>query len=469
MSADLTTPGRRAAGGGRGRFSLPAVLAVVLPLLTLLVLIPVHGRDTPEMTPQEPASASLGRADVGCPTAIAGSQRVLVATTGDAEGRVQLLDPRDSGSKPKEEALAPGATLDVRSRGPVLVSGTGAMAPGLLATRVGRGKLAALSCPIPQPETWFTGLGAQSTHASTLELVNPDTGPAVVDVDVWGASGPVQSSQVRGVAVPGRGVVRLELAKSVPLRDLLGVRVAVTRGRVAASVEDTLHEVGAAAKRREWVPAQTGPAESAVLPGLVSGATSTLALTNPGEDEARVRVQVVGRGTFAPTAAREVRVPGGTTVGESLDWLRAELRRGDDSVALLVESTQPVVSSLRTEVGDDLSVTAPAAPLESQGAVALPGRDRASLVLAGAESAGQVLVTVRDARGRELASERLRVSAGTGTRVALPRRAAFVLVEVRNTTIQAAVELTGPRGAAVVPLVEPPTEGLVPSVRSVLP
>ena len=367
-----------------------------------------------------------------------------MATTGDAEGRVDVTEPGAKDGKARGVALAPGRVGALRNRGPALVTGTAAMAPGLLATRVGADPLAAVACQSPQPETWFTGLGAQGTHASTLELVNPDGGPAVVDLELFAASGPVSAPNVRGVAVPGRGVVRLDLSKEAPLREVVSARVVVTRGRAAVSALDVTDPIGAGPVTREWLPGQTEPSESTVLPGLVRGGGHTLVLANPGDDEARVRVQLVGRGTFTPTAAKEIRVPGGTTVTRALGWLDAELRRGQDTVALELDSTQPIVSSLHTRSEVTSQSPAPPAPLVHRGAVALPA-GRAQLVLAGATTAGQATVSVHGTRGRQLMSKDLRVSAGTGTRIPLPRGAAYVQVDVRNTTLVAAVELAADR------------------------
>lgn len=462
MTPDLPRPGRRSAGTGR-RWSLPAVLAVVLPVLTALVLLPVRAHEDPEPEPVAPQRVALGRADLGCPASLPGATDVLVASLAKSGGMLSLRTTRGA-KKQTRVPVAQGRPGRAEATDPLVVTGTQSLAPGLLAGRVGTDPVSATICPAPGSEQWFTGLGARATHASTLELVNPDPVAAVVDLTLWSTRGEVDAGSTTGLAVPGRGVVRLDLSAAVPDRSLLAARVVVPRGRVAASVVDTTDPVGAGPAVREWLPGQATPEDTVLLPGLPKASGHRLLVANPGEDEARVEVQLVGRSTFTPTTSREVRVAAGTLQEVPLRWLRKELRRSKDTVAVRLSSTQPVVASLHAVTDGDAVVTGAPSEITGTGAAVLPGRGETALVLAGATTAGTAEVTLTDLRGRELSTTRVRLAPGTGTRLDLPARTGLVRVDVEGTPVTAAVELTG-RGAAVLPLVEPAAEGLVPAVR----
>lgn len=462
--SDLTTPGRRSAGSGDGRLGLPAVLAVVLPLLTVVALLAVRAHDAEAPAAAAPTETRLGRADVGCP---AGAGDVLVASTGEDTGAVSV---GEGGGEPRDVDLSVGRPAVVTEAKEVQIAGTGAMAPGLLAVRAASAPVTALACPQPRSESWFTGLGASSTRSSTLTLLNPDPGPAVVDIELLTENGVLEVPGVRGVAVPGRGSVTLDLSKRAPSRLTLAAHVSVVRGRAAVSVSETADPVGGAKAVSEWVPAQAEPAETLLLAGLPRGAEAqSLVLANPGTDEARVEVQLVGRSTLTPTRATVIRVPGGGITTAALPWLRQELRRDPDTVAVQLNSTQPVTATLQSRVAGDAVITTASPTIAALGATALPTGVKASLVLAGAETSGAATITVTNARGRQILSEDVRLQPGSGSRMALPTGAALVRVATRRTPISAVVELSGPRGAAVLPLVEPPTTGRVPAVRPALP
>ena len=80
----------------------------------------------------------------------------------------------------------------------------------------------------PQPDYWFTGVGAASIHSSELELVNPDAGAAIADVEIYGENGILRIDAVRGLTVPGGTATAIDLAETAPDRSELTVHVTVT-------------------------------------------------------------------------------------------------------------------------------------------------------------------------------------------------------------------------------------------------
>jgi hypothetical protein len=465
---DPTTGGRRSAAAPRGRLSLTVVLAVVLPLLAVLLALGVRPEVDPVASEEPPVETELSRTDLACPEAVRGTGAVRVVDVDGEGGEVSLVRAEAEGERaePTPLRIRPGRVAERDVSGAAVVTGTGAMAPGLLAARAGGSGLAATPCPAAGTERWFAGLAARATRGSVIELVNPDRGVAVVDVDLWSPSGPIEVGALRGVSVPGRSVVRLDLSDEVPTRRTLGARVVVNRGRVAASVRDREDPIARGRELVDWLPGQAEPAEDSLVTGLAGGGGSrNLMLVNPGEDEARVQLRLVSEeSTFSPTGVEEVRVPAGSFRRIALGWLGREVDRG--ALGLRVTSTQPVAASVRSVVRGDLVTAAPSPAIASTGGAVLPGSgvDDARLVLAGADAEGEVRVVARAPGGRELLSRRVDVGPDRATEIDLPRAAGLVTVSPEGTGIRGTVLLEGP-GTAVLPVVEPQRVGLVPSVR----
>ena len=190
----------------------------------------------------------------------------------------------------------------------VVVDGRGPLAPGLVAARIDETGAAATSCAAPQPDYWFTGVGSASIHSSELELVNPDAGGAIADIEIYGDSGLLPVDAVRGVTVPGGTATTIDLAETAPDRSELTVHVTVTRGRLGASMVNRIADDGSYA---DWLPPQAEPASSTVLLGLAAGrGERQLVVANPSDDQARVQVKVIGSdSTFAALGLDELSIP----------------------------------------------------------------------------------------------------------------------------------------------------------------
>lgn len=457
-------PGRRSAPGGRGGLTSTGVLALVLPAATVGTLLlvqphePVDARRPPEPT-------TLRSAAVACPSAPDGPGVAYVGTgQPDARGTVTVT----TGGKQSPVPVRAGKLSPVRGSGPVVVEGEGDLAPGLLAGRFGDRRLAAVDCPLPAPESWFTGVGAGTTHNSVLELTNPDAGPAVADVTVLASTGEIAESGLRGVTVPGEESVRLDLSEAVPRRTDLALRVVVSRGRLAASVLDEIPQLGSRRLTQDWLASQAEPAERNILLGLPPGAgTHSLAVANPGEDEVRASVKILTEdAAFAPQGLDELRVPPGSV--RTLDLSRAvRTAIRDGAIGIEVTSTGPVTAGSRAVVEDDLSLSAPVQRSGSPMSLAVPP-GQASVLLADAAGVGTATITSWNQAGRQLQEKRLELKPGTGGEVRLPAGAALVKVTPRRTSVHAALMVTGD-GATVVPFHEQVTDALIPDVRPGLP
>ena len=453
-------PGRRTATGGRGGVSSTAVLAVLLPALTVGTLLLVRPH-TPVDESRPPEPTTLKSASVACPSAPEGGGTAYVANgVQDVRGEVSVTADGKSSSVP----VRSGRVSRLPGSGPVVAEGEGDVASGLIGARFGERRLAAVDCPQPAPETWFTGVGAGTRHNSILELTNPDAGQAVADVTVLARSGEITADELRGVTVPGNDSVRLDLSKAVPRRTELSLHVVVSRGRLAPTLLDEIPKLGAQPLAQDWLPPQAEPAEKSVLLGLpAGGGTHSLAVGNPGEDEVRATVKIVtADAAFAPEGLDDVRVPPGTVQTLNLSK-QVQNAIKDGALGVEVTSTGPVTTGIRSYVDGDLSLAAPVVRGAKPMSLVVPS-GQSSVLLADAAGVGVVTVKSWKKAGKALKAKRVEVKPGTGGKVELPAGATLVQVDPGRTSVDAALLTTGD-GATVMPFRELVTDALIPDVR----
>ncbi len=461
MSDHQTGAGRRvdragATGAGkrgivqRRKVDGLVVLGIVLPTVVAAALVLTNGEDPTPRADSPPSPARLSDASLVCAAAPSGTAGGVVLT------RVPGMRGGDVAVRVAEGAatdLADGNKVDVESGelatvgtdGDVLVTGADAAAPGLVGGRTGPAPAAA-ECRAPTFDEWYVGIGAAAKNSSTIELVNPDEGPAVVEIAVHGRPGAIDEQELHGIRVPGHQIVRLDLSEVIPRRGTLAAHVTVVRGRVTTTVRHTYDPLGRGTPRIDFLPAQAAPATENLLLGIPADATGEVHLFNPGEDEVRATVRVVSdSAVFTPAGLDDVVVPAGTVRQVLLSEVLTKAA-ADGALGLQVESAQPLVASVRV-LGDDLGLVAPSASIADDRPVTsvVPEGPKA-LVLAGAERAGVVRVTATDARGKVLLDEqRVEVGADRGHRLKLPDEAVLVTVRARNTSIAGTIMLTGDR------------------------
>jgi hypothetical protein len=463
----MSDPATRATGrrsAVRRAVSPTALLAVLLPLLTVGALSLVRP-DEPEQVARPAEQVAPSRTDLVCPPGEGDDPLALAAAAG-AGGEATTRLPEEAEPTPVE--LRQDAVTELDEQEPVMVRGTGELAAQLIGARSREEGLAATDCVLPRPDYWFTGVGAGATHSSTLELANPDQGPAVADVTVWTSTGEVDAPTLRGVTVPGGTSESLDLSEVVPRRGELAVHVEISRGRLGATVVDEIPEIGPDERVAGWLPASPEPSTDQLLLGLVGGdGEDTLVLSNPGADEARVGLRVVTEdASFVPEGLEDVRVRGGSVETVTLSsTVREQVRAG--AIGLQVVSTHPVTSTLRSVVDGDLVHAQPVAASDAATTALVPAGD-AHVVLGRAGGSGVAGVAAYDADGKRLDQQKVELSDGSGGVVDLPRGTALVRVSPQRTDVAAAVVVKGD-GATVVPLQALVRYGLVPDVRPGLP
>lgn len=460
-----STPGRRSAAGRRGLHPT-AIIAAALVLLTLGALLLVRPDDAADRS-QAAAEVPLRSAALTCPSALPGAETAYLSTgvdPGDSEVSVFVDQERDRLDVAHHEITAVGDTA-----GPVVLTAQGDVAPGLLGARFGDGQMAAGECGVPQPQTWFTGVGAGATHASVLELVNPDGGSAVADITLYDARGPIDVPDLRGVTVPGRTGQQLDLAEIVPQRGELTAHVVVARGRLGVSVLDRIPAIGAQPLTEDFLGGQAEPMTEALLLGLPTGdGRHDLVVTNPGENEARVEVRVVtADSSFLPEGLEELRVPPGATKSVSLSTVLSQAI-SDGALGLSVTSSEPVTATSRSVVGGDISHAVPVVPSDKAMTVLVP-QGQAAVVLGDASAVGVATVDAWDADGKQLEQQKVELQPGQGGVVELPDGAAIVQVTPSRTSLHAVARVTGPGGTTVLPFRSRVSSALDPAVRPGIP
>lgn len=453
-----SAPGRRTAQGRRFAVNLTTVLAVVIPLLTAGVVLIVRS-DQPTATTHDPVKTALTSSVLICPTA-QGDDTTVQATTAqkDASGDVSV----GAGDTKDKVRLQAGRVSTYDGSGAVILRGSGDLAPGLVAARLATRPVAAGQCAAPVPDQWFTGIGAGAGHRSVLELTNPDRGPAIVDVTMYGRAGVIDVPRLRGLSVAGQDTVRVDLATSVPRRDELAIHVRTTRGRVGVSVLDRFDELGAGASAEDQLLPQAAPATGNVLMGIARGSgRQTLVLANGGADEVRAKVRIVTEDSvFAPQGVEEIRLAPESVKRVSLTEV---LQKTEGALGVVVESTQPVTATLRSFVGGDLSHSVAGAPVSATTAVLVPEGGK-RLVLSGAERVGVVTVVAHGPNGEKLGSTRTELNPGRGAEVKVPDAAVLLTITPESTPVIGSVLVQGD-GTTIIPLVELVRSGLIPNVR----
>jgi len=318
--------------------------------------------------------------------------------------------------------------------------------------------LAWLPCPEPRARWWFVGAGAATvTHDTVLSINNPRSGQAVVDVDVYGAKGPVEGPGLHGMTIPAGSTKVIDLATSAPAVGDLAVSVVATRGLVATTAADRFAPGVVGKAVQEWLPGQSLPSTSVTMAGLPSKVDkAALVVVNPRRVDAIVSVEVVGAtGTFAPKDVPPLTVAPGSVASVSIGSVF-----NGDPIALRVTSTQPVTAAVRTVTGGDVAFSTGVRPIRGTTAFAVP-RGAGDLVLSSAGRASSVELTAYDASGKQLLDRSVAVAKASSVGTRLPPGTRYVrLVAAAGADAVAGFSVSDSAGVA--------TAGVVPAISSVL-
>jgi Family of unknown function (DUF5719) len=408
----LTGTGSAAAG--------PRVLSVTQPGVPRLAQVTVD-RATARKTAQAKAAQSKTARARTTPAKTASGTKKGATGTKKPTGTQQTTAPAQQSS-----ALAATAVS-----GGVVIQASGALAQGLEAEQTSAGSLPTAACTSPGTNFWFTGPGQRTAARIQLYLMNAGSQVADVSVDISTDAGPLQETTDTGISVPPHGMIVQSLASTLRNSRAISLHVRTSVGQVAAAVQEST-----AGGQGTWLPAAQTPARHLVIPGLpgVAG-TRELYIAVPGVKDATVQVTAVtSRGSYQPTGATGIDLPGGSAAEitvPSLGGIPAALR--------LTANTSITAAVLIPGGGGALgAVTAAAPALEEQGVVAdnLTGPGRSStLVLSAPRGAARVTVAeVASAGSASRQTQDVTVAAGKSVVVSLrairgaPRGTPFAVV-----------------------------------------
>lgn len=359
----------------------------VLALVGMAAVVAVGGAvPAPPGASQQPVSvqqlvtggAQVCPSSLESPEALAEVSAVALADNGlddaDDVGGASLdlfaLDDSDALGVALASTTQRGETITTPAETSLLVSASGALAPGLLSestvTAAGQrtSGLASQPCLQPARDWWFAaGSGAVGRRA-TLLLANPSSSSAVVNVQVWAESGPLSTAGTSDLGIPAFGTRTIALDAVAVGSQSVAVHVAAAVGKVSAAV--ALREIdGADPVGLSFATPSQPPALRSYVPGLPAFGERRLRLLNPGDEDAIVRLRALaGQGPFTPLGLEAIDVPAGRVV--DIDLAAA----GEEAFALEVDSTAPVVAAAelrqtpRTGLGD-LAVMGAAPTIDS--------------------------------------------------------------------------------------------------------
>ena len=217
--------------------------------------------------------------------------------------------------------------------------------------------LASETCPQPGTDFWFLGTGADPSRDARLYLVNPESSPAQLDIDLYSEAGPINTPAIaatQGLVVDA-ATVRTPINLSVLTaeagkqpRSLVAVHVSVRVGRVAAGLLDAQQEDGAGAGI-DWLTPIDNPATKAVIPGVPGGkGDRILYLFAPEEGGALVHLALAGKnGIFTPASEKEGPIDSVAVDGDKVTKVDLTEAAQREPFSVLLQSDQPVLASVR--------------------------------------------------------------------------------------------------------------------------
>jgi len=219
--------------------------------------------------------------------------------------------------------------------------------------------LATLECQTPEPEVWLVGGETTTGRQMALSLINPYEVSALIDVDVWGATGPIIAPLGRGILLAPKSQRVISVAGLAPNEPSPVLRVTSAGVGVVASLHYSIVR-GLEADGLSVIGSQNPPSTKRVIIGAYSPPEEVLGPIR-GKDgyrdvAAMVRLlspenDTVAQVTVVVAGFPDARINVQLVAGQSQDLLLDEFGSGD--LAFVLQADSPVVASLRTSVGTD--------------------------------------------------------------------------------------------------------------------
>ena len=416
-----------------------------------------------------PQTAGLAGVDevLGTTTVLAAAPPTGLVGTGGPGAIAGLTLP---GKRPLFTGTDPGAVSQAPLDGPIaaLVSGRGALAPGLVASQLwsaGTGDtraLVATPCLTPKAEHWLVGGGAQAARRERLILTNAGANPVTATVTVLGTTGTLPSIGTNTVTVPPMSRLALLLDALAPQDASPVVHVVATGGRLAAVLDDAWID-GATGRGSDDAVSLTEPAARVVLPIGLARATR-LRVAVPGPADAQVTTTLLTpSGRKSPPSNGVATVAHGTSADIDLTAVTEPV------FAVELSSTVPIIAGALVQ--QNAAVPAGGSIADAQSDLAWipampPAGTLAGAVLAPAEVPSDQVATLFLASPDGASVSVTTTSAGQAVRVSVDIPAGGVTTVDVSTTSQVWVSGGGQSVFAAVSLgrksADPPLLAVLP-------
>ncbi|WP_458078609.1 DUF5719 family protein [Streptomyces sp. EMB26] len=338
----------------------------------------------------------------------------------------------DKADRPVLQLKEPGKPVTAEADGadaPALVgtadgrfaSGWTAQQTTEVAAGTGRG-LQGVACSAADTQFWFPGASTDDSRTDYIHLTNPDDSAAVVDIELYGKDGELETTVGEGITVKPRSAEPVLLSTLTAEKQTdVTVHVVVRSGRVGAAVQALDDETGG-----DWLPASADPSGRLVLPGIPKDAKAVrLVAFTPGDADVDLKVRLAApSGLITPAGNETLHLKGGMTAAFDL----GDLTRGEAGSLVLTapDGSVPVVAAvrvLRGEEGKQESAFIPAArPIETR-ATALDNTAK-----------GTTLSVTAPEGGAEI-----KVTASAGTKGGTPQTKAYSIKSGTTQDIEAPV------------------------------
>ncbi|MET9379913.1 DUF5719 family protein [Streptomyces sp. NPDC002928] len=364
-------------------------------------------------------------------TGSSGSAELQAATQESADGTSSAKSDKKKAAKPVLTPKEPGtpATGDTSGGDAPALVGTaeGKSAPGWtvqetteVVAGMGRG-LQGVNCTAPDTEFWFPGVSTTADRTDYVHMTNPDDSAAVVDIELYGKDGALESTVGEGITVQPHSSEPILLSTLTgEKQDGLTVHVNVRSGRVGAAVQALDDKLGG-----DWLAASTDPAGSLVLPGIPKDATdvSLIAFT-PGDADADLKVRLASpSGLITPAGHETLHVKSGMSTAVDL----GDVTRGEAGSLVLTPTDQsvPVVAALRVirgkGTGQETAFIPATSPVGTRATVADNSAKGTTLSLTAPNGTAKVKVTASaGSEGGTTATQTFTIKSGTTQDVEAP-------------------------------------------------
>lgn len=211
-----------------------------------------------------------------------------------------------------------------------------------VAAGTGRG-IQGVTCTPADTEFWFPGASTGEDRTDYVHLTNPDDSAAVVDIEIYGKDGALETTVGEGITVKPHASEPVLLSTLTEDKQTdVTVHVVVRSGRVGAAVQALDDKLGG-----DWLPASADPSGRLVLPGIPEDATAVrLIAFTPRDADADLTVRLASpSGLITPAGHETLHVKGGMTTAVDL----GDITRGEAGSLVLTapDGSVPVVAAVR--------------------------------------------------------------------------------------------------------------------------